>query len=101
MRIKDTGYWHGVIPEVTYGALYKYFITSRLHAYQAEKTDPYAFHSEIRPATASVVWDLDGHDWQDREWMIPGRNAISIQRLFLFTNYISVHGCGVRMTAAG
>jgi len=69
VRIKDTGYWHGVIPEVTYGALYKYFITSRLHAYQAEKTDPYAFHFEIRPATASVVWDLEGHDWQDREWM--------------------------------
>ena len=68
-RIDDSGYWQCFIPGVEQGAFYKYAIDSRINNYQVEKTDPYAFHCEIRPATASVVWDLDGYSWQDREWM--------------------------------
>jgi 1,4-alpha-glucan branching enzyme len=68
-RIKDSGYWQGFVPGVGKGALYKYAITSKFNNYQVEKTDPYAFHCEIRPATASVVWDLEGYTWQDRDWM--------------------------------
>ena len=69
-RIKNTGYWHGFVSGVGHGSLYKYAITSKFDNYQVDKTDPYAFHCEIRPATASVVWDLGGHDWQDDEWMM-------------------------------
>ncbi len=68
-RIDDSGYWQCFVPGVAKGDLYKYAITSRINNYQVEKTDPYAFHCEIRPATASVVWDLDGYTWQDKEWM--------------------------------
>jgi len=68
-RIKDSGYWQGFVPGIGSGTLYKYALTSKLAGYQAEKTDPYAFHCEIRPATASVVWDLTGYQWQDKEWM--------------------------------
>ncbi len=68
-RIKDTGYWYGFIQGVGQGALYKYAITSKFHDFQVEKTDPFAFHCEIRPATASVVWDLGGYEWHDEEWM--------------------------------
>ncbi len=68
-RIKDLGYWHGFVSGVGKGALYKYAITSRLHNFHLEKTDPYAFFCEIRPASASVVWDLDGYVWQDSGWM--------------------------------
>jgi 1,4-alpha-glucan branching enzyme len=29
------------------------------------KADPFAFHAEVRPATASKVWSLDGYKWND------------------------------------
>ena len=33
------------------------------------KSDPYAFHSETRPASASVFFELDGYEWGDEKWM--------------------------------
>lgn len=33
------------------------------------KADPYAFAGELRPNTASLLYDLDGYEWQDDEWM--------------------------------
>ena len=34
-----------------------------------EKCDPYAFHSETRPATASKVFDVSGYEWSDGGWI--------------------------------
>jgi len=65
----QAGVWECFIPGVGKGALYKYFIRSRHHGYEAEKADPYAFASEIRPASASKVWDLSGYAWGDQAWM--------------------------------
>ncbi len=33
------------------------------------KADPYAFASELRPNTASLLYDLGGYAWNDQEWM--------------------------------
>ncbi len=33
------------------------------------KADPYAFFSELRPNTASRVYDLEGYPWNDSGWM--------------------------------
>lgn len=33
------------------------------------KADPFAFHSEVRPHTASKVYDLEGFIWHDDEYM--------------------------------
>ncbi len=33
------------------------------------KADPYAFSGELRPNTASMLYDLDGYTWNDQEWM--------------------------------
>jgi 1,4-alpha-glucan branching enzyme len=65
----SSGVWEGFVPDVGHGALYKYVIQSRTGGYRAEKSDPFAFACEIRPATASVVWNLEGHAWQDGTWM--------------------------------
>jgi len=67
--IKDSGYWRCFVPGVGQGALYKFAITSNFNEYRMQKTDPYAFHCETRPKTASVVWEMEGHQWQDGEWM--------------------------------
>ena len=34
-----------------------------------EKSDPYAFYSELRPKTASIVYNLENYPWQDQEWI--------------------------------
>ena len=33
------------------------------------KADPYAFSAELRPNTASLLYDLDHFEWHDGEWM--------------------------------
>jgi 1,4-alpha-glucan branching enzyme len=64
----NSGIWEGFVPGVGQGALYKYRINSRYKGYKVDKADPYAFHSETPPKTASVVWDTD-YTWQDQEWI--------------------------------
>ena len=67
------GIWECFVPDVGPGALYKYRIASRVHDYRVEKADPYAFAGEIRPQTASKVWDLSGYAWGDADWMAARR----------------------------
>ncbi|MBQ8426564.1 MAG: 1,4-alpha-glucan branching protein GlgB, partial [Clostridia bacterium] len=45
---------------------YKYAITNHKTVLKA---DPYAFHSETPPATASKIYDLDGYVWQDGSYL--------------------------------
>jgi 1,4-alpha-glucan branching enzyme len=67
--VGTTGIWETFIPQVGPGAAYKYAILSRYNNYWVEKADPYGFFAEVRPGTASRVWDLSGYDWADEEWM--------------------------------
>jgi 1,4-alpha-glucan branching enzyme len=64
----SSGIWEGFVPGVEKGAPYKYHISSHLQGYKAEKVDPVAFHAEVPPKSASVVWDLD-YQWNDAAWM--------------------------------
>ncbi len=64
-----TGIWEGFIPGVGKGNHYKYHVVSRVHVgYKADKADPYALHTEVPPAQASIVWELD-YEWGDADWM--------------------------------
>ena len=65
----EAGMWETFIPDIGPGALYKYHIVSRQNGYQVDKADPYGFAAEIRPHTASRVWDLANYGWGDDEWM--------------------------------
>src|SRR5262245_14519840 len=47
----DSGIWEGFVPDLGYGAVYKYHIVSRHQRYQVEKADPYAFYAEQPPRT--------------------------------------------------
>ncbi|MCK9356179.1 MAG: 1,4-alpha-glucan branching protein GlgB [Dehalococcoidia bacterium] len=69
LRPRDSsGIWEGFCAGMSNGGLYKYHIRSRHKGYTVDKTDPLAFHCEIPPKTASVVWNLD-YTWGDRDWM--------------------------------
>ena len=63
-----SGIWEGFIPGVGKGEKYKYHVRSRYQGYRADKGDPFAFHGETPPLTASIVWDLD-YLWNDEAWM--------------------------------
>lgn len=69
----DSGVWEGFVPHIGPGTLYKYSITSRYGGCQIQKADPYGFAAEIRPQTASAVWDLSGYSWGDQDWMASRR----------------------------
>lgn len=64
----QSGIWEGFIAGLGRGALYKYHIASRYNGYRVDKADPFAIRSQVPPATASQVWDLQ-YEWGDREWM--------------------------------
>jgi 1,4-alpha-glucan branching enzyme len=76
-RIDPAGVWHGFVANVGPGVRYKYRIRSRHRGYTVDKADPFAFASELPPATASVTAEL-AHDWGDSAWMQSrrARNAL-------------------------
>ena len=57
MRVRGNGYWEIFIPGVTPGQRYKFEILGPDGNVLPLKSDPYAFSAEIRPSTASVVFD--------------------------------------------
>lgn len=69
MRMRSNGIWELFIPGVTVGTLYKYSILSWNGGYHVLKADPFAFAAELRPGTASRVWDLGGYTWGDKQWI--------------------------------
>ena len=73
-----SGLWEAFLPGIGPGTAYKYHIASRYGDYRVDKADPYAFATEPRPKTASVVADLSAHAWDDGEWMAhrAGNNSL-------------------------
>ncbi len=64
----EAGIWTLFVPEAVQGQLYKYRIytqTDEVH----DRADPFAFYSELRPNTASIVQDLSGFAWGDEEFL--------------------------------
>ena len=73
MNKLESGVWELFIPEIGFGTHYKYEIKNwEGHIY--EKSDPYGFHQEVRPKTASIVADLNSYQWHDASWMEQRRN---------------------------
>jgi 1,4-alpha-glucan branching enzyme len=63
------GVWEIFIPDLVQGEVYKFEIKSRYNDYLVDKADPYGFFAELRPRTASIVWDVRNFEWTDQEWM--------------------------------
>ncbi len=67
VRLDNSGIWEGFIPDLEKGELYKYHING-YKGVITEKGDPYGNYWEIRPATATITWDLQ-NKWDDKSWM--------------------------------
>lgn len=63
-----SGIWEIFVPGIGPCALYKYEIKTARGDLRI-KTDPYAFAMELRPGTASIVWDMGTYEWHDDQWM--------------------------------
>jgi len=66
-KITPSGIWSVFVPRLKEGDLYKYEIHTDSEQVLL-KADPYSFHSEPRPGTASKVFSPQGYEWQDRQW---------------------------------
>ncbi|MCI8506196.1 MAG: 1,4-alpha-glucan branching protein GlgB [Lachnospiraceae bacterium] len=67
-RISESGIYELFIPDLPVGTIYKYEVKFK-GGRPSLKADPYASCAELRPATASIVYDLDQYVWNDKAWM--------------------------------
>lgn len=68
-RVTSMGLWSLFISDIKPGVKYKYSIET-MQAEHKYKADPYAFTSELRPNTASIISDKNKYKWNDRSWMM-------------------------------
>lgn len=68
MHRQDNGIWTIFVKEAAPGQMYKYRIVSPDGSIN-DRIDPFAFSSEKRPSTASIIYELDGFNWSDYSWM--------------------------------
>ena len=67
-KIDASGVYRIEIPENLEGKAYKY----EIHTHDGRvlyKSDPYAYFSAYRPDTVSKVYDLEGYQWHDQDYM--------------------------------
>lgn len=64
---KDSGIFELFVKGLKQYDNYKYCVKSQNS--EVLKADPYAFHAETTPETASKIYDLDGYKWRDGEYM--------------------------------
>jgi len=77
-RITDGGVWEITVDGVKQNQRYKYAITSGYNK-TVLKSDPYGFCAETDEQTASIVFDLDGYEWQDQEWQEKNSNRNNLE----------------------
>ena len=65
----SSGIWELFVPEIGEGARYKFEIRPQGSDPPFLKADPFAFRTEIPPATASVVHRLSHFRWSDAPWL--------------------------------
>lgn len=73
-RLGESGVFEIFIPGVESNSNYKFELKLK-GGMVILKSDPYAFYSELRPDTASVVYDISKFKWHDDEF-INNRNNI-------------------------
>ncbi|MBR4574777.1 MAG: 1,4-alpha-glucan branching protein GlgB [Lachnospiraceae bacterium] len=67
-RLGDSGIFEIFIPRVTTGANYKYELKLK-GGMVILKADPYGYFAQLRPETASVVFDIDRYRWHDDDFI--------------------------------
>ena len=75
----SSGVWELFIPNLDEGSFYKFEIKTP-HGELYTKADPYAFYAELRPGTASRIYDIDAYTWNDYEWIKQRDNELCFDK---------------------
>lgn len=77
-QLKNSGgVWEAEIKNIKPYDMYKYCITAA-DGRMLMKCDPYGFHMETRPGTATKYYEIDDcYEWHDEKW-VEGRNGKNI-----------------------
>ena len=76
-NIRLSGIWELFVPGIAAGEIYKFAVKSAIDGMVRIKADPYAFRTELRPRTGSVVSE-PAYTWSDQEWL-SARSTASIR----------------------
>ena len=87
MEKNADGFWECFVPSLKRYDTYKFAVTAQ-SGETVLKADPYAFHAETRPGTASKLYDLPDYCWGDGAWRA-GRASAPVDRSPL--NIYEVH----------
>ncbi len=79
MELVSNGIFEAFIPGLKVYDIYKYSVESRSGKIVL-KSDPYALHAETAPANASKLYDIDGYEWGDDEWLKKRRKINTVKQ---------------------
>ena len=69
MQAISNGAWELFVPGLKQFDRYRFAVETPDGEF-VEKADPFAFHADLRPLTASRLYDFSGgHVWEDQHWM--------------------------------
>ncbi len=68
MHRSPGGIWEGAGYNLYEYMMYRYCIETA-SGERIVKSDPFGFHMEERPSTASKLYNLDGYEWHDEGWI--------------------------------
>ena len=77
-RLADSGLWSVFIPQLVQGTIYKYEVITPV-GHRQLKADPFGFYAEVKPQTASRVYDLQGFEWHDEEYLQERKLRVSYE----------------------
>ncbi len=89
-KVDETGIWSLLVKDAKEWQMYKYEIKT-FTGETLYKSDPYAFFSSERPDTMSKIYNLEGYNWQDsnflksRDLKKPYESQMSIYEVHLGT----------------
>ncbi len=61
-----SGIWEVFVPGLKTYDTYKYCVVGDNG--KKMKADPFGFHTELKPATGSKIFDIEGFEWTDSKW---------------------------------
>jgi 1,4-alpha-glucan branching enzyme len=67
VKVNDAGLWEAVVENVKQWDCYKYRIVGA-DGKEHMKSDPYGFHMQTRPETASKFYEFGSYKWNDSDW---------------------------------
>ena len=68
MKSGSNGVWEVFVPDLNEYDLYKFAVLDS-NGHLRFKADPYAFHTETPPHSASKLFNLNNYTWQDEAWL--------------------------------